>query len=291
MPNRKEPRVQDLEIFIRALENVLRRLIRFLVGRISLLKLNEMVRTIYIQEAERQLKLERPTKNVSLTRLAVLTGIDTRTLTKVRNSEEYWNPVHKTKRFLKDMTPEMCVLDVWSGDAKYLDPETGHPKALKVGHGENSFEQLVNDTVSARGVTAKSLLAKLRSNGAIRLTKDSNEVELVETFFGPFKSGDAIGALDAGLSCVAHQMETVFHNYDAVSKGEKPFYDRIWFTSHLDPRMRTELRKSLTSILKRAHKKAYNILSSVEEKITSQDQILAGVGMYYFESLPDPNDY
>jgi len=78
----------------------LRKLIRFLVGRISLRKLNEMVRTIYIQESERQLKLERPTKSVSLTRLAVLTGIDTRTLTKVRNSEQYLRPLHQAKRFL-----------------------------------------------------------------------------------------------------------------------------------------------------------------------------------------------
>ena len=58
MPTSKNSRMKDLEIFARALENLLRTLIRFLVGKISLLKLSEMVRTIYIQEAERQLKIE-----------------------------------------------------------------------------------------------------------------------------------------------------------------------------------------------------------------------------------------
>jgi len=290
MPNDKEPRIQDLEVFVRAVENVLRRLIRFLVGRISLLKLNEMVRTIYIQEAERQLKSERPTKNVSLTRLAVLTGIDTRTLTKVRNSEEYWVPVHKAKRFLKEMTPEMCVLDVWSGDARFLNPKSGEPKPLKISDGSNSFEQLVNEAVSSRGITSQSLLDKLISNGAIRLTEEPNEVELVDTFFGPFRSGDAIGALDAGLSCVAHQMQTVFHNHAAVSEGKKPFYDQIWFTSRLDPKNRLKLQKTLYSVLEDAHSKVYEVLSSVEEKTISDNQLLAGVGMFYFESLPELNN-
>ena len=133
--------MKDLEIFARALENLLRTLIRFLVGKISLLKLSEMVRTIYIQEAERQLKLERPEKSVSLTRLAVLTGIDTRTLTKVRNNENYLGPVHKTKRFLIEMTPENCVLDLWSSDARFLDPKTGNPRLLKMSRGKKIRSQ------------------------------------------------------------------------------------------------------------------------------------------------------
>ena len=127
MPGNDPPRMHDLEIFARALENILRKLIRFLVGRISLVKLSEMIRTIYVQEAERKLKLERPTKSVSLTRLAVLTGIDTRTLTKVRNSEEYSGPLYKTRRFLRQMTPEGRILDVWSSDNRFLNPETGRP--------------------------------------------------------------------------------------------------------------------------------------------------------------------
>jgi hypothetical protein len=290
MPSGIDSRMQDLETFARALENILRKLIRFLVGRISLLKLNEMVRNIYIQEAERQLKLEQPTKSVSLSKLGVLTGIDTRTLTKVRNSEEYWSPLHKTKRFLKEMTPEGCILDMWSSDSRYLDSKTGQPRPLKMSQGKNSFEQLVSEAVSSRGVTAQSLLEKLISNGAVNLIEDSNEVELVEAFFGPFKSGDAISTLEVGLSFVERQMDTVFHNYDAIIQGEEPFYDRIWFTNHLDPKNRSKLQKTLNSVLKKAHEEVREVLSSVEENFSSDDHLVAGVGMYYIELLPDSNN-
>ena len=43
MPSKDDAPMKDLEVFARALERVLRKLICFLVGRISLLKLNEMV--------------------------------------------------------------------------------------------------------------------------------------------------------------------------------------------------------------------------------------------------------
>ena len=276
--------MQDLEIFVRALENLLRKLIRFLVGRISLLKLNEMVRTIYIQEAERQLKLERPTKNVSLTRLAVLTGIDTRTLTKVRNSEDYWVPVHKTRRFLKDMTPEACVLDLWSSDSRFIDKKSGKPKILKINQKKNSFEYLVNEAVSARGVTVQAMLDKLIANGAVCLSENQNEVKLLEAFFGPFKSGDLNSTINVGFTSLAHQMETIFHNYNAIIGGKNLFYDRIWFTNHLNLKNRSKLQQTLEPILDSSHMQIRKVLSSLEDKNASEDQILAGVGIYYFES-------
>jgi len=281
--------MKDLEIFARALENVLRTLIRFLVGKISLLKLSEMVRTIYIQEAERQLKIERPEKSVSLTRLAVLTGIDTRTLTKVRNDENYLRPVHKTKRFLIEMTPENCVLDLWSSDARFLDPKTGKPRLLKMSRGKNSFEQLISEAVSSRGVTAQSLLEKLISNKAIRLVDGTNEVELLGTFFGPFKSGDAISVLEVGLSHVASLMGTIFHNYDAIIDGEEAYYERAWFTHHLEPKNRTNLQKAISVFLKSAHEEAREILAQFEENYSSDRQLSAGVAMYYFEDASGSN--
>ena len=290
MSTPKDPRMQDLEVFARALENVLRKLIRFLVGRISLVKLLEMIKTIYIQEAERNLKLDQPTKNVSLTRLAVLTGIDTRTLTKIRNSEQYQNPMHKTKRFLKELTPEGCVLELWSSDSRFLDSETGRPRPLNIDQGTDSFENLVNNAITSRGVTVQSLLEKLISTGAIRLSRTTNQVELIEAFFGPFKSGDAISALEVGLSFVIRQMETVFRNYNAIINGQEPFYDRIWFTNHLDPKNRVKLQTLLGSFLKNAHDGVCEILNSVEENYSSDDQLVAGVGMYYFEFLPGSDE-
>ena len=77
----------DVAILTRAVENVFRKLIRMLVGKISLKKLQEMVQVIFVEEAEAKLQKERPGKNVPLSTLAVVTGFDTRTLTKIKSRE------------------------------------------------------------------------------------------------------------------------------------------------------------------------------------------------------------
>ena len=81
-----DQRYEEASTLTRAVENLLRKLICFLVGRISLVKLQEIIRYVFIEEIENKLKRERPTKNVPLTQLALLSGLDTRTLTKIRNS-------------------------------------------------------------------------------------------------------------------------------------------------------------------------------------------------------------
>ncbi len=288
MSSNKNQRMQDLEIFARALENVLRKLIRFLVGRISLLKLSEMIRTIYIQEAERQLKLEQPAKSVSLTKLAVLTGIDTRTLTKVRNSGEYLGPVHKTKRFLKEMTPENCILDMWTSDSKFLASKTGQPKLLKMSEGQNSFEQLVGEAVSSRGVTAQSLLEKLISNGSVRFHKDSNEVELLRNIVIPKRSGDAIESLEVGFVHTSILLDTVFHNYNATIQGTEKFFQRGSWTNRLNPKNRAKFEKTLHAFLEQVDQQARKMILPFEENYQSDDQITAGVGFHYFEDISGP---
>ena len=79
----------DVAILTLAVENVFRKLIRLLIGKISLKKLQEMIQVIFVEEAEANLKKERPGKNVALSTLAVITGIDTRTLTRIKSKDSY----------------------------------------------------------------------------------------------------------------------------------------------------------------------------------------------------------
>ena len=50
----------DVAILTLAVENVFRKLIRLLIGKISLKKLQEMVQVIFVEEAEANLRQERP---------------------------------------------------------------------------------------------------------------------------------------------------------------------------------------------------------------------------------------
>ena len=62
MPSSQDENLQDAAILTRDVENVFRKLIRFLVGRISLVKLLEMIRFIYVEEAEDNIRAENPVK-------------------------------------------------------------------------------------------------------------------------------------------------------------------------------------------------------------------------------------
>ena len=75
-----ESALHDVAILTRAVENVFRKLIRLLIGKMSLKKLQEMIQIIFIEEAEAKLKLEAPGKNVALGDIALQTGVDTRTI-------------------------------------------------------------------------------------------------------------------------------------------------------------------------------------------------------------------
>ena len=108
MPTVSESRFKEADLLARAVENVLRKLIRVLVGRITLVKLQEMIRFIYVDETEKKLKSERPGKNVPLTRLALNTGLDTRTLTRVRE-KLYGEEKPYGSQFLAELTPESAV--------------------------------------------------------------------------------------------------------------------------------------------------------------------------------------
>ncbi len=282
MPPINDPHLQNAAILTRAVENVFRKLIRFLVGRISLVKLQEMIRFIYVEEAERKISKERPNNNVPLTRLAILTGLDTRTLTKVRNSSRYRRPLYLEKRFLKDMTPESCVLDVWSSNSKYLNSR-GKPRKISVANENNSFEQLVKEAVSSRGITAQSILQRLIANKTVMFNKNSNKVELLEKIQAPFKSGDEWGVIEVGLLQTGNLLDTVFYNFKAIKNRKKPFYQRGSWTHRLDKKNRIKYRNVLREILKESDDRARVQMNPFEEKISTDDQITAGISMFYFE--------
>jgi len=282
MPLTKDEHLQDAAMLTRAVENVFRKLIRFLVGRMSLVKLQEMIRFIYVEEAECKLNRERPNHNVPLTRLAILTGLDTRTLIKVRNSERYRKPFYLEKRFLKSMTPESCVLDFWCSSSKYLH-STGKPKQIAVANEDNSFDQLVKESVSSRGITAQSILERLIANKAVKFDEDTEKIELLEKIHAPYKTGDQWGALEVGFLHTGNLLDTVFYNFQAVRDERKPFYQRGCWTNRLNKDNRVKFRNVLREILKESDERARDQIIPFEEKRSTDEQITAGISMFYFE--------
>jgi len=278
-----KPALGDVAILTRAVEIVFRKLIRLLIGKISLKKLQEMIQVIFVEEAEANLRQEAPGKNVALSTLAVVTGFDTRTLTKIKAKDSYLKPFHEEKRFLSEITPECSVLDVWESSAKYSDQTSGKPKVLAIKGPETSFETLISDSNSTRGVTVTSFLNRLEASNSIVVDKANNQVRMIDKRYTPFESEGQTESVRIGMAAVGNLVDTITHNLKVSPQNGASFYQQGCWTNRLDKNDGNRLRGLIKNFLMDTDEKARKILKPFEQDIASGDQVTAGVSMFYFE--------
>lgn len=283
MATLNEPALPDVAILTHAVEIVFRKLIRMLIGKISLKKLQEMIQVIFVEEAEAKLKKEAPGKNVPLSTLAVITGFDTRTLTKIKGKENYLKPFHEEKRFLSEITPECSVLDVWESSSKYRDPKSGKPKVLAIRGSDSSFESLIGDSNSTRGVTVTSFLQRLEASKSIVVEKDKNRVRMIDKRYTPFKSKYHTENAKIGMAAVGNLVDTIAHNLRAPARSRQSFYQKGCWTNRLDKNDGEKLREIIRKFLLKTDEEARKIIKPFEQDVISKDQVTAGISMFYFE--------
>lgn len=283
MATGSEANLPDVAILTRAVENVFRKLIRMLVGKISLKKLQEMIQVIFVEEAEAKLQLETPGKNVPLSTLAVVTGFDTRTLTRIKGKESYLKPFHQEARFLSEITPECSVLDVWESSSKYLQAKTGKPRVLPIRGSGISFETLIADSNSTRGVTVTSFLQRLEASGSVLVDKADNKVEMIDKRYTPFGSPDQTENAKIGMAAVGNLVDTISHNLAAGGNGGESFYQQGFWTHRLNRDESEKLRTLMYKFLQRTDERARKIMKPFEQDTVNNDQVTAGISMFYFE--------
>jgi hypothetical protein len=283
MTTASETELRDVAILTRAVENVFRKLIRMLIGKMSLKKLQEMIQVIFVEEAEAKLKQEAPGKNVPLSTLAVVTGFDTRMLTKIKSKESYLKPFHKEKGFLSAITPECNILDVWESSSKYRDLKSGKPKILAIRGSKISFETLINDSNSTRAVTLTSFLKRLVVSKSVVVDKANNRVRMNDNRYTPFESEDQTENTKMGMAAVGNLVDTITHNLDASSQGKESFYQQGSWTNRLNKNDCKKLRRIVKKFLLETDEKARKIMEPFEQDVAGNDQITAGMSMFYFE--------
>lgn len=281
IPN--DPALRELSILIRAFELVFRKLIRLLIGKISLKKIQELIRVIFVEEAEAKLKQQRPGQNVALADLALLADVDTRTIKEARSYIALSKPLHQDESFLNDLIPEICVLDLWATSAMYADPKTGKPKILKIKGPGVSFESLIKETTSTNGVTVEFFLRHLAESKSVKILASGNEVQLINTQYTSFESTDQSASLKIGLSVVSNLLDTITHNLLAPEHGDGAFYQRGCWTTRLSRKDRRKLRDLTKRFLSKLDEKARELISPYEREKASNELITAGISMFYFE--------
>ena len=279
MPDISEGRLQEAALLTRAVENVFRKLIRFLVGRMSLVKLQEMIRHIYVEETEDKLKTESPGKNVPLTRLALLTGLDTRTLTQVRKRLQLDGPRYR-QQFLAELTPESAVVEAW---ASRIGAAADRQQAAVLDYGSDDagFESLVRATISMRGITTQSIIQRLVDTNSVAQDRQRRTLRLLVDHYSPYLSQDEPNIVNAALSAVSNLVSTIEHNVGA-EQADKLFQRQKW-TFRLDPADQEAFRQAMRVVLERFEREADEAIAPWEQQRYGSGLVTAGVGFYYFE--------
>ena len=109
-----------------AIERIIRPFIKLIVGRVSCGFLIQQVKRIYIEEARAWIENNDANGRVTKSKLAMLTGLDTRTISSFEEKMQ-----RSMKRQLGDLCAEAAVLDAWNSDAKYRD-EDDKPAVLPI---------------------------------------------------------------------------------------------------------------------------------------------------------------
>lgn len=274
--------LKEAAALTRAVEKVMRKFVRLLIGRMSLARLQELIRLVFVQEAEAFLKRERPGKNVAMTKLALLTGLDTRTLGKVKEEMVQLNSIAENESFLKGFLPSFKVLDRWQSDPKFIDKSSGEPKVLEIAGGESSFEFLVSLALTSRGITYKSIMDRLEKNGIVSINVAEKTIRLnaqSEAFIGREK----LDMIEIGLASVSSLMSTVEHNVNQADLSEEKLFQRGFWSYKLNISDQKLIRKKLFEYLQSLDERTMKEIAVFEENEQSTQQFTAGVSMFYFE--------
>ena len=279
--------LRDASVLTRAVENVFRKIIRMLIGKMSLKKLQEMIQIIFIEETEAKLKRETPGKNVALGDIALQTGVDTRTIKKVRKYIALSKPIHQDDAFLDGFMPLFKVFDLWMNDDRFFDKETGKPKRLQVEGDGNSFSGLVKLAIQSRGLTARAVLKRLKEIDLVDVDARTGTVSLKQED-NVFISKDGLDLLEVGLTAVGNLVSTVDHNIQNHANEGARYFQRGSWSYKFNPENIDHIRNTIHSYLREMDTQSRELISSLADNEGQQGQLTAGISMFYFEENPTP---
>jgi hypothetical protein len=214
--------------------------------------------------------------------LAILTGLDTRKLARIRNRDSFRRPIHTAHDFLEGLMPESCVIDLWTSNPRFTDA-AGEPRIIEIWGQEASFEILVKEAVRSRGITVASVISRMQNNRQVRVLANER-IELTSKQLAPKHMRQQIGNIKLGLDAVGHLLSTVHRNLIASESGALKVFQRGSWTHRLSPKKREHLAATIEGYLSKVDDEVREILADFEEERAVDTQLTAGVGLYYFET-------
>jgi hypothetical protein len=251
------------------LSRVFRRVVRLVIGTVSLPALYDILKAIYVEEAQK--KLERDGSKPTKSAIALMTGLDTRVVSSLMSQN--------LENTLKTQTvnPEHALIDMWTSDPYFQDPETGEPASLPIVGKGKTFQTLVLRAIG-RNITVKTVIGRLLASNNIKVTQeDVEKVELLSVLYSPI-SDDRAKQTEVGLVEASRVLSAVIHNMSATSETRVPQQGR--WTYRLSPDRYQEFRNEVRNLLERQIQEGESLLEKFEESTKQPGQITVGIGWY-----------
>jgi hypothetical protein len=260
---------EEAKSIAKALPLVLRRMVRLVIGTISFPAIVEMLRTVYVEEAQK--KLIKDGTNPTKSALALVTGLDTRVVSNVINTD-FSLEIDPEK-----MSPEAALLDTWTKDPFFQDSSSKKPAVLPIEGRGKTFHGLVLKSVG-RNITVKTVLNKLVESGNVKLVSGNiDRVEMLSAFYSPISS-DVAKLTDIAFLEASRVLSTVIHNMRADKEDRVPQQGR--WTYRLDPKKYNKFRLRARQLLAKQIKEGESLLEEFEEAAKQKGQLTVGIGWY-----------
>jgi hypothetical protein len=248
---------------------MLRRVVRLMVGTVSFPALVEILKTLYVEEAEKKINRvgSKPTKSA----LALLTGLDTRVVSAVvsKNYDLTLEP--------KNICAENALLDMWNIDSFFLDSETNEPLILPIEGRGRTFQGLVLRSIG-RNITIKTVLDRLLASGNIKIISDgTDQVEMLSYIYSPI-TNDRAKMTDIAFVESSRVLSAAIHNMNSDIDSRVPQQGR--WTYRLSHTRYKEFRREVRLLLQKQIKEGEALLENFEESQSKRGQLTVGIGWY-----------
>jgi hypothetical protein len=251
------------------LSRVFRKVVRLVIGSVSLPALTEILKALYVEEAQKKLIREgsKPTKSA----IALITGLDTRVVTSVL-SQSLDSTIQN-----QNVNPENDLIEMWLSDPFFQDPGSGKPAALPISGRGRTFQGLVLRAIG-RNITVKTVMDRLLAGGSIKVSRgDIDTIELVSTSYLAL-SDDRVRHTEIGLLEASRVLGAVIHNLSSDPKTRVPQQGR--WTYRLAPENYQNFRHKVKDLLGKQIKEGELLLEEFEESTKQPGQITVGLGWY-----------
>ena len=251
------------------LSRMFRKVVRLVIGTVSLPALTDILKAIYVEEAQKKLSREgtKPTKSA----IALMTGLDTRVVSSVLTQNL------DTTIQNQIVNPEHALIDLWTSDPFFQDPKTGKPVKLPLEGRGRTFQSLVLRAIG-RNITVKTVIGRLlASKNILVIHDDIDKVELLSMLYSPISS-DKAKQIEVGIIESLRVLSAVIHNLTSQPEFKVPQQGR--WTYRLDPDKYKAFRRSVRQLLEKQIKEGESLLEEFEEPTKRPGQLTVGIGWY-----------